>query len=250
MADIQFLERSNGERLAYRRDTGREPGILWLGGFHSNMDGIKAKAIAAWAERNGRANLRFDYFGHGQSSGNFSLGTISRWRDDALAVLDQLTRGPQILVASSMGGWIATLLALARPERIAGLLFIAPAPDFTEALAWEKMPPEIRREVMEKGFWMLTSEYEEPYPITRALIEDGRTNFVLDKKLVLPAPVRILHGTADKDVPWQHGVRLMDVFDGDVTFTLVKGGEHRLSTPAQLRLIERALESLVKDIAA
>lgn len=250
MANTLFHERVNGERLAYRRDTGRAPGILWLGGFHSNMDGTKAEALGAWAAENRRAYLRFDYFGHGRSSGEFARGTISRWRDDALTVLDELAEGPQVLVASSMGGWIATLVARARPERIAGMLLIAPAPDFTEALAWEKMPPEIRREVMEKGFWMRPSEYEEPYPITRDLIEDGRTNFVLDKKVALKAPVRILHGTEDKDVPWQHGHRLLDVLEGDVTFTLVKGADHRMSSPRELKLIERALESLIAEIEA
>lgn len=246
MADLQFHACVDGERLAYRFDRGREPSILWLGGFHSDMGGTKAESLAAWARAAGRSFLRFDYYGHGQSSGEFRFGTISRWRDDALAVLDKLAEGPQILVGSSMGGWIATLLAQVRPERIAGMLLIAPAPDFTEALAWEQMSPDIRRQIIEQGFWMRPAD--EPYPITRELIEDGRKNFVLDKALTLSAPVRILHGTADQDVPWQHGKRLLEVLNGDVTFTLVKDADHRMSSPQQLQLIERTLEGLLKDI--
>lgn len=250
MDEPRFLQRVNAGRLAYRRDAGRVPGVLWLGGFHSNMDGIKAKAISAWARKSGRACLRFDYSGHGLSAGAFRDGTISLWRDDALAVLDELAEGPQVIVASSMGGWIATLLAHARPERIAAMLLIAPAPDFTEAIAWTQMPPKIRREIMEKGFWMRPSDYEEPYPITRALIEDGRRNLVLDKPLRLKFPVRILHGEADKDVPWEHGYRLLDVMNGDVNFTLVKDGDHRLSSPDHLKLIEDSLDGLVREISS
>jgi pimeloyl-ACP methyl ester carboxylesterase len=249
MNDPSFLKRADGERLAYRFDKGRGPGIVWLGGFHSSMDGVKAQAVGAWARKSRHACLRFDYFGHGLSSGAFMDGTISRWRDDALAALDELTHGPQVLVASSMGGWIATLLAHQRPERIAAMLLIAPAPDFTEVLAWELMPPAIRKDVMEQGYWMRPSEYEEPYPITRALIEDGRRNFVLDKPLRLSFPVRILHGEADRDVPWEHGYRLLDVMLGDVNFMLVKGADHRLSSPEHLKLIESGLESLMQEIA-
>lgn len=250
MADPLFLERTNGERVAYHRQDGRGPGILWLGGFHSDMNGTKAQALAAWTARTGRAGVRFDYFGHGQSSGDFRHGTISRWRDDALAVLDEMAKGPQILVASSMGGWIAMLLAHARPERIAGMLLIAPAPDFTEHLVWEKMPADIRHQILERGYWMRESEYEAPYPITRELIEDGRRNGVLDRPLELRVPVRIIHGMADKDVPWTHGMKLTEVIGGDLTVTLVKGSDHRLSSPSDLKLIERTLDNLVKDVEA
>jgi pimeloyl-ACP methyl ester carboxylesterase len=249
MTKPRFLQRVNDGRLAYRHDAGRVPGILWLGGFHSNMDGIKAEAVSAWARKSGRSCLRFDYSGHGLSAGDFKDGTISAWRDDALAVLDEVAEGPQVLVGSSMGGWIATLIAHSRPERIAAMLLIAPAPDFTEALAWAKMPPEIRSEILEKGYWMRPSDYEEPYPITRALIEEGRQNLVLDKPLKLTFPVRILHGEADKDVPWEHGYRLLDVLHGDIKFTLVKGADHRLSSPEHLKLIEAELDSLVREIA-
>jgi pimeloyl-ACP methyl ester carboxylesterase len=248
MTDPAYLPRQDGERIAYRRTEGRGPGILWLGGFHSDMNGIKAQAMAEWAQRSGRALVRFDYFGHGASSGEFQNGTISRWRDDAVAVLDALTEGPQVLVGSSMGGWIAMLLAQARPERIAAMVLVAPAPDFTEDLMWSKMPPDVRRQIAESGRWQYQPEGAEGYPITRALIEDGRTNLVLTKPLALDAPVRILHGEADNDVPWRQGLRLMEVLTGDITFTLVKGADHRMSSAANLLLIERTVEGVLKDI--
>jgi pimeloyl-ACP methyl ester carboxylesterase len=248
MAGPHFLEHANGERIAYRLAEGRGPGIMWLGGFHSDMNGNKAQAVAAWAARRGRACLRFDYFGHGASSGDFRQGTISCWRDDAIAVLDRVAKGPQILVGSSMGGWIAMLLAHLRPERIAGLLLIAPAADFTEVLMWQKMPPEVRRRIMEEGSWLRPSDYEEPYPVTRELIEDGRSNLVLDGALTPNYPVRLLHGMADTDVPWLHGLKLAETIQGDVTMTLVKAADHRLSTPSDIRLIERMLDGLVQDL--
>jgi pimeloyl-ACP methyl ester carboxylesterase len=245
---IDFLRR-NGERIAYQRLAGRGPGLVWLGGFHSDMNGTKAQAVAAFAAREGRACVRFDYFGHGASSGAFANGTISRWRDDALAVLDEATTGPQVLVGSSMGGWITTLVAAARPERVAAVVLIAPAPDLTEELMWKQMPPEIRTEITETGSWDYHPEDGEGYPITRGLIEDGRQNLVLGRALALDGPVRILHGTDDRDVPWQHGAKLLDVYSGDVTFTLVKGAGHRLSSAANLHLIEQAIANVVKDIA-
>lgn len=248
MADPLFLDRINGERVAYLRTEGRGPGILWLGGFHSDMNGVKAQAVAAWAARAGRASVRFDYFGHGRSSGDFRKGTISHWRNDALAMLNTVAKGPQILVASSMGGWLAMLLAHARPQRIAGMLLIAPAPDFTEALMWAKMPADVRRQIMEEGSWLRRSEYEEPYPITRELIEDGRHNLVLDRPLELPVPIRILHGLDDRDVPWEHGFKLMDVLAADAAFTVVKGADHRMSTPENLKLIQRTLVGLIEDV--
>jgi pimeloyl-ACP methyl ester carboxylesterase len=250
MADLEFLTLVNGDRIAYQRTEGRGPGILWLGGFHSDMHGTKAEAVAAWAARRGRAVLRFDYFGHGLSSGDFRNGTISHWRDNALAVLDTLAKGPQILVASSMGGWIAMLLAHRRPERIAGLLLIAPAADFTEALMWQRMPEDVRRQVVETGSWLYEPENDEPYPITRGLIEDGRSNLVLHSTLEPAYPVRILHGMADTDVPWQHGLKLAETIKGDVRFTLVQKATHRLSTPSDLKLIERTLDGLTEDAAS
>jgi pimeloyl-ACP methyl ester carboxylesterase len=245
----EFLTRRDGEQIAYHRIGGRGPGLMWLGGFNSDMNGTKAQAVEAFAAREGRASVRFDYFGHGTSSGAFRDGTISRWRDDALAVLDQLTLGKQVLIGSSMGGWITTLVAAARPERIAAVVLIAPAPDLTEELMWKRMPPEIRDEVLTKGSWFYQPDDGEGYPISRSLIESGRENLVLGTPLTLDAPVRILHGTDDKDVPWQLGVKLLDVYQGDVTFTLVKGANHRLSSEANLHLLQRTLESVLKDVA-
>ncbi|HEV2561854.1 MAG TPA: alpha/beta hydrolase [Rhizomicrobium sp.] len=242
------FEREDGETIAYLARGGKSPGVIWLGGFKSDMTGTKAAALDDWAARTGRAFLRFDYFGHGQSSGDFRQGTISRWRDDAIAVLDRLTEGPQILVGSSMGGWISLLLARARPERIAGMLLIAPAADFTEALMWSRLPPEVQREIMEKGEWQRPSQYEAPYPITRALIEDGRRNLILDAPLKFDFPVRILQGMLDPDVPWMHAVKTIERIEGDATLTLIKNGDHRLSTPHDLTRMVRALENLLDHI--
>jgi pimeloyl-ACP methyl ester carboxylesterase len=250
MIEPSYLDRG-GERLAYAKRGGAGPGIVWLGGFRSDMEGTKAQAVDAWAARSGCACLRFDYFGHGRSSGDFLQGTIARWRDDALAVLDALTEGPQILVGSSMGGWIAMLVAKARPQRLAGLVLIAPASDFTEALMWEQMPEEARHAVLQDGVWQRESATaEECYPIARALIEDGRRNLILDERHALPFPVRILQGMADLDVPWQHALKLAGVIDGDVTVTLLKNGDHRLSKPSELMLLERTLAGLVEDVSA
>jgi pimeloyl-ACP methyl ester carboxylesterase len=249
MTDSAYLPRPDGARIAYRKQDGRGPGLMWLGGFNSDMNGTKAQALEAFAVREGRASVKFDYFGHGTSSGAFKDGTISRWRDDALAVLDGLTSGPQVLIGSSMGGWIATLVAAARPERIAAVVLIAPAPDFTELLMWKQMPPEVRAEVMERGSWFYQPEGTEGYAITRALIESGRDNQVLGREVTVNGPVRILHGTEDRDVPWQLGAKLLEVYQGDVTFTLVKGADHRLSSEANLRLIERTVDTVLKDIA-
>jgi len=247
MADQNFLELVNGEKIAYRLAAGRGPGVLWLGGYHSDMNGTKAQAVAAWAARKGRASLRFDYFGHGASSGDFRVGTISRWRDDALAVLDKLAEGPQILAGSSMGGWIAMLLARLRPERIAGLLLIAPAADFTEVLMWNAMPEEMRRRIMEEGYLLRQGDDGESYPVTREIIEDGRNNLVLGSTIAPDYPVRILHGMADADVPWRHGLKAAESFRGDVTMTLVQRADHRLSAPADIALIERTLDGLAED---
>ncbi len=250
MTEPSYLDH-NGERLAYAKRGGAGPGIVWFGGFGSDMEGTKAQAVDAWAVRTGRACLRFDYFGHGRSSGDFLQGTISRWKDDALAILDTLTEGPQILVGSSMGGWIAMLATMARLQRVAGLLLIAPATDFTEDLMWEQMPEEVRRTLVQDGVWQRDFPTSgETTPITRALIEDGRWNLILDEKHPLPFPVRILQGMADEDVPWPHALKLADAIEGDVTVTLVKKGDHRLSTPLDLKRLERMLDALVEDVSS
>lgn len=224
---------------------GLPPGIVWLGGFKSEMNGTKATALDAWAERMGRAFVRFDYFGHGESSGDFRGGTISRWRADSLTVLDELTVGPQILVGSSMGAWLALLVALARPERIAALLLIAPATDFTETLLWKRLDRGVQKEILEKGEWLRPTTYgPDPYPITRELIADGRRHLLLDGRIALSCPVRVVLGMNDPDVPWQHALKLVEALGPDTQITLVKDGDHRLSKPHELALIEQILSSL------
>ena len=252
MRETRFLTRPDGERIAYAATPGRSPGVLWLGGFKSAMRGTKATALQHWAERTGQSYVRFDYFGHGESSGDFRDGTVTRWRDDALAALDALTQGPQLLVGSSMGAWLALLAALARPDRVAGLLLLAPAVDFTEALLWHSMPEDGRKAVLETGEWLRPSAYDpEPYPITRTLIEDGRKHLLLDHEpIAVSCPVRILQGMRDPDVPWSHAMRLVDALGDDVTITLVKDGDHRLSRLQDIALLTRTLESLLADVSS
>lgn len=247
MAPPAFLAR-DGHRLAYRRVEGHGPTVVWLGGFRSDMIGEKATTLSDWAEAEGRGYLRFDYFGHGESEGRFEDGTIGRWRADALAMIDALTEGPLVLVGSSMGGWIATLAALARPERVKAMVLVAPAADFTFALMEAEMPAEARAEMAATGVWLRPSEYGDPYPITRALIEDGRTWTVLpasdEDRIAIHCPVRVLHGGLDPDVPWAHGLRLAEALaTPDVVFTLIKDGDHRLSRPQDLaRLVRTVVE--------
>ena len=249
MSEVQKLARADGETIAYLRRDGKTPGVIWCGGLKSDMSGTKANHLDAWAARTGHAYVRFDYLGHGASSGDFRRGTISRWRDDALAVIDSLTTGPQVLIGSSMGGWVALLAAQARPERIKGLLLIAPAPDFTETLIWTEMAPEIRRRVMEEGEWLRPSQYgEDPYPITRTLIEDGRRNLLLARAIPLAIPIRILQGMKDPDVPWRHTLSLVEQLEGNPVLTLIKQGDHRLSTPADLTRIEESLDGLLAEV--
>jgi len=233
-----FLKRPDGARLAWRRVAGEGPTVVWLGGFRSDMAGTKAQALAEWAEAAGRAYLRFDYFGHGESSGEFAQGTITRWREDALAVLDELVEGDVILVGSSMGGWIACLAAMAWPERVRALALVAPAPDFTEKLMEPEIPPEGRAALAADGVWLRPSDYGEPYPITRELLEDGARWSILPGPVAIEAPVRILQGGEDPDVPWRHALELAQgLKSDDVVFTLVKDGDHRLSRPQDIARI-------------
>jgi pimeloyl-ACP methyl ester carboxylesterase len=220
--------------------------VVWLGGFRSDMSGTKAQALADWAQARGRSFVRFDYFGHGESSGAFEVGTISRWRTDALAVIEALTEGPVVLVGSSMGGWISCLLALAKPERVAALLLIAPAPDFTEKLMTPEMTPANRDEMDRTGVWLRPSDYGDPYPISRQLLEDGATWSILPGPVAIDCPVRILQGGADPDVPWRHALALAEAITGeDVVFTLIKDGDHRLSRPQDIERLIATLEALV-----
>ena len=211
------------------------------------MTGTKALFLEDYCRRRGRAFVRFDYFGHGASSGDFAHGTIGRWREDAIAVIDSLTTGPQILVGSSMGGWIMLLAALARPGRIAGLVGIAGAPDFTEELLWPRLSPAQREEIMGRGAVVLPSGYDPAgYLYTRALVEDGRRHLLLREPIALDMPVRLLHGLADESVPWQLSLRLAErLASHDVVVTLIKDGDHRLSTPADLARLAQTLDALI-----
>jgi pimeloyl-ACP methyl ester carboxylesterase len=240
-----FLDRPDGARLAWRRVEGRGPAVVWLGGFKSDMAGTKAQALADWALAAGRAYLRFDYFGHGESSGDFVEGTITRWREDALAILDELVRGDVVLVGSSMGGWIACLTALAGPERVKAMVLVAPAPDFTEKLMRPEIPPEGLKALERDGVWMRPSAYGEPYPISRTLLEDGARWGILEALPIgIECPVRVLQGGDDPDVPWRHALELANGLKSqDVVFTLIKDGDHRLSRPQDIaRLIEAVAE--------
>uniref|UniRef100_Q07UC4 Palmitoyl-protein thioesterase ABHD10, mitochondrial n=1 Tax=Rhodopseudomonas palustris (strain BisA53) TaxID=316055 RepID=Q07UC4_RHOP5 len=244
-----FVEVGGGNdrrRIAVRARPGSAPGLFWLGGFHSDMTGSKAVAVDEFAADTGRACVRFDYSGHGESGGSFADGTISRWLEEALAVFSAHCEGPQVLIGSSMGGWMALLLAreLARhPERcrgrLAALVLIAPAPDFTEALMWNGFSPAIRAQIETTGQWLRPSDYGEPYPITKALIEDGRNHLLLGSAIELGCPVRILQGRQDADVPWRHAFALTDRLPcDDVVLTMIQDGDHRLSRPQDIaRLI-------------
>jgi pimeloyl-ACP methyl ester carboxylesterase len=215
----------------------------------SDMTGTKATAIEAHCRVSGRAFLRFDYQGHGQSSGQFEDGTIGLWASDTIEVLDRLTTGPQILVGSSMGGWIMLLVALARPERVAGLVGIAAAPDFVTRM-WEEFSPEIRRQIERDGLYRVPSQYSAtPYAITKALIEDGWTRLLLDKPIPLNCPVRLLHGMKDPDVPWETSIQLAAALaSSDVETILVKEGDHRLSAPEDINRLSAVLDALAKRI--
>jgi pimeloyl-ACP methyl ester carboxylesterase len=239
--------------LAVRQRDGAAPGLVWLGGYKSDMKGTKAAALDAWAQENGRAIVRFDYSGHGESGGAFTEGTIGRWLADSLAVFDACCRGPQILIGSSMGGWLSLLLVreLTRrgknaPASVAGMVLIAPAVDFTEVLMWNRFTPAIKQELQEKGIWARPSQYspDEPYLVTRTLIEEGRNHLLLGGLIETGCPVRILQGVMDPDVPWEHAVELVSrIARDDVVLTLVKDGDHRLSRPEDIeRLIAAVAE--------
>ena len=247
MPDFATLTTAQGRHIAYHLTPGQGPGVVFLGGFKSDMDGTKALFLQDWAKSTGRAFLRFDYSGHGQSSGDFLDGSIGDWFEDALAAITTLTNGPQILVGSSMGGWIALLVARAVPDRIAGLVGIAAAPDFTEDSMWASFTDAQKAELA-AGQVVLPSDYsDDPYIITRRLIEDGRTRLVLRSPLPLPFPVRLLQGTADTDVPPAVALRLMDHAQSpDLALTLVKGADHRFSTPDCLSLITRSVMELTE----
>ncbi|CUH39112.1 acetoin dehydrogenase E2 subunit dihydrolipoyllysine-residue acetyltransferase [Jannaschia seosinensis] len=236
----------NGNVLAHHVTPGEGPGVVFLGGFKSDMNGTKALALEDWARRNGRAFLRLDYSGHGASGGTFAAGAIGDWYEDALAVIEAVTAGPQVIVGSSMGGWIALLIARHHPARVAGLVTIAAAPDFTEDGYWAGFSEDQRARLLAEGQLSVPSDYGDPYVITRRLIEEGRDRLLLRGPLHLPFPVRMLQGTADDAVPVATAMRLLEHAEGpDMRLTLVKGADHRFSAPDELALIERSVEDVL-----
>ncbi len=247
---IEALQHA-GAALAYERQDGAAPTFVWLGGFKSDMAGTKAEMLAKWARERGQGFLRFDYSGHGRSSGRFEDGTISSWLGDALAVLDQITTGPVVLVGSSMGGWLALLAAKARPERVKGLLLIAPAADFTERLMWPAFTEDERSAILETGRLEQPSQYApEPNVITRTLIEDGSNHLLMDEPYPFDGPIHILQGGADPDVPEAHVRALAALLPADnLTFDLIPDGDHRLSRPQDLERLLAAAESLADRLA-
>jgi pimeloyl-ACP methyl ester carboxylesterase len=249
LAHIEVGTDKAARKIAVRARPGNGPGLFWLGGFNSDMKGTKALALDAWAAEHGRACVRFDYSGHGESGGKFAEGTIGRWLEESLAVFDRFCAGPQVVVGSSMGGWMALLLAREIAKRgggasLAGLVLIAPAPDFTEELMWKAFPAEIRQEIEAKGVWLRPSQYDDgtPYPITRDLIEDGRKHLLLGGSIAVGCPVRILQGAKDPDVPWQHAFALVHRLPADdVVLTMIQDGDHRLSRPQDIARIMAAV---------
>ncbi|KAA5604801.1 alpha/beta hydrolase [Roseospira marina] len=241
------LTRPDGATIAYHTVSGKGPGVIFVHGFMSDMTGGKALFLEHWARRNGRAFVRFDQRGHGVSDGRFEDGTISAWADDLVQVIDHLTEGPQVIVGSSMGGWLMLLAALARPERVAGLLGLAAAPDFTEDLMWSEFDAAARARLARDGVVHVPSDYgDTPYPITRALIEDGRTRTLLGGPIPIHCPVRLIQGMQDESVPWSTAQRLLDRLESsDVELTLVKAGDHRLSELHDLARLERVLTGLL-----
>ena len=245
---IEVGEASAPRRIAVRAREGALPGLFWLGGFKSDMQGTKALALDAWAAERNRACTRFDYSGHGESSGDFADGTIGRWLEESVAVFDAFCEGPQVVIGSSMGGWMALLLARELARRpasrasLAGLVLIAPAPDFTEELMWKGFSPEARTQIETTGVWLRPSEYGDPYPITRNLIEEGRNHLLLGGAIEVGCPVHILQGAKDPDVPWKHAFALVHRLPADdVVLTMIQDGDHRLSRPQDIARILAAV---------
>ncbi|SEO62871.1 Pimeloyl-ACP methyl ester carboxylesterase [Salinihabitans flavidus] len=249
MRETKFLTTDQGRQIAYHKSAGKGPCVVFLSGLKSDMEGTKAVHLEAWAQARGQAFLRFDYSGHGESSGEFSEGCIGDWHEDALAVVAALTEGPLIVVGSSMGGWQALLLARAIPERIAGMVTIAAAPDFTEDGYWANFTAAQKRELEEEGLVELPSDYMEPFIITRRMIEDGRERLVLRSPLVLDFPVRMLQGTEDTAVSRETALHLLDHAQSpDMRLTFVRGKDHRFSDEDCLKLIESSLEEVLYDL--
>ncbi len=248
---INTLIRPDGTRLVYRRlepnPDNSAPGLVFLCGFGSDMEGSKALYLEEQARMRGQAFVRFDYSGHGQSDGNFSDGTITRWAEDSIAMIDEVTQGPQILIGSSMGGWLMLLAALARPERVVGLIGIAAAPDFTKRMQWPKLTAEQQAAVMEQGFVRVPSNYEDDYIFTRELFEDGARNLLLDDEIALSLPVILLQGQRDLDVPEETAFEIArQLRSDDVTIELVKAADHRFSGPEELKRLALAVHTMTE----
>lgn len=255
--DIEYLsvgDLGNSRKIALVRDRGDEPGLLWLSGFKSDMSGTKAVELANWARARGNSCTRFDYSGHGLSEGDFSDLSLSDWLEESLAVFDRCCRGRTIVVGSSMGGWLSLLLARElnrRPQRssasISALVLIAPAVDFSEELIWKCLSPELKNQVIEQGYFLRPSDYsDDPYVITRKFIEDGRRHLLMDKPIETGCPVRILQGTRDESIPLDHVKRVVDLMvQDDVTLTLVKEGDHRLSSPDDIERLKRIVAQMM-----
>ena len=241
-----FLTTPQKRRIAYNKLEGTSPGVIFMGGFRSDMTGSKALALHEHCKKTGQAFVRFDYSGHGESSGEFKDGTIGQWKEDALAVLDMLTEGPQIIVGSSMGGWLMLLAALARPDRVVGLIGVATAPDFTESLVWAQFNAKQRREMEKNGMVYLPDCYgSKDYPITKTLIEEARNHLVLGGRIPITCPVRLLHGMSDEDVPWEFALGLNEKLDSqDVKVNLILDGNHRLSEPKNLETLCKTLDKM------
>ena len=244
MTDIQHLSRPDGETLAYRRVDGAGPTVVWIGGFRSDLEGTKALALDVAARERGWSFVRYDHFAHGRSTGDWRRATIGRWREDAIALIDSLD-GPVIPVGSSMGGWVALLLALARPERVQGLVLINPAQDFTERLMWPGLADHERQAILRDGETLIVEEGLGEYVLTRAMFEEAKAWLLLDGAIDLNAPLHILQGRADDTVPWRHQVELVErLRGGDVRLDLIEGGDHRLSTQSDLDRLIAAVEAM------
>ena len=243
----EYLQSHDRHNIAYHRHHGNNtPGVIFLSGFMSDMSGEKAQAVMQWCQTFDHSCVRFDYFGHGESSGDFEQGTISRWLEDAITVIDELSNGPQVLVGSSMGGWLSLLAALQRPQRIAGLIGIAAAPDFTKNLVENRLDENAKTQLHQNGVCYRPSQYsDQPYAITRALIDDGYQHLLLHDDIALSCPVRLLHGQQDIDVPWQISMQICaKLASSDVTVTILKDAEHRLSRLSDLTLLTATLAQL------
>lgn len=254
---MQILRYNHNDSIAYRKlepVKKDKPGIIFLSGFKSDMTGIKALFLEEFSKKEGLGYIRFDYLGHGESSGKFEEGTIGLWLDNALQVLDKLTSGKQILIGSSMGGWLMCLAALKRPERISALVGIASAPDFTEKLLWDKFNDEEKNIIMSKGIYHLPTKYcndpkHSSYPITKELIEEGRNHLILTGNIDISCPVHLIHGMKDKDVPYQFSLKLAEkIVSDDITIHLSKTGDHRMSKNEDLKIIETCLKSIYSNV--